>query len=358
MEAYSGDDPLQVAMKVVSNLGSYLRHKMFTTKKQLAFLEDLYLLVNDGIPPNRAIEMVATVSKGINREVALSLADKISQGQQLADGMKEWFKPAVVEIIRVGEAGGALAQTMKSAISALSQQGVATGALVSAIMYPLVVLLMGCGMAIYLDGEVLEQFRQIKPESQWPEAGQRLAGVATFIRLWWWTVPITVVGLIIALRFAMKNYVGEFRPLLDRVPPFSFYKKLSAARLLETLGLLVANGVVFKSAIKVMQQSADPYMALHLLQMEALLSKGKSNIADVLDTGLIEPNNLMRLRVMAEVKGFEHGLIRMGVRGTEEATATMKLIAKAIGGIMLFFGGFLIITIVQGMFMTGMSMAG
>jgi type II secretory pathway component PulF len=357
MDIY-GSSTFEDIRSVFVGASSYIKHKLFGTKKQLAFLEDMYLLVNDGIPPNRAIEMMAQVTTGINKDVALSLADKISQGQPLADGMKEWFKPAVVEIIRVGETGGALAQTMKSAISALSQQGVAGSAMVSALLYPLIVLLMGCGMSIYLDGEVLEQFRAIKPESEWPEAGQRLSAVASFIRVWWWTVPIGLVAIIVGLRIAMRNYVGEFRPMLDKVPPFSFYKKMAAARLLETLGLLVANGVVFKSAIKVMQQSADPYMALHLLQMEALLSKGKSNIADVLDTGLIDSQNLMRLRVMAEVKGFEHGLIRMGIRGTEEATATMKLISKALGGILLFFGGFLIITIVQGMFMTGMSMAG
>src|SRR3989338_1624009 len=83
----------------------------FGTKKQLAFLEDFYLLVNDGIPANRAIEMMAQVTTGLTREVAESLSDKIAQGQPLAEGMKEWFAPYVVEIIRVGEAGGALGQT-------------------------------------------------------------------------------------------------------------------------------------------------------------------------------------------------------------------------------------------------------
>src|ERR1700739_4653540 len=89
-----------------------IKHWQFSNKKQLAFLEDLYLLINDGIPANRAVEMMGQVTTGLTREVALSLSGKIGEGQPLADGMREWFSPNVVEIIRVGESGGALAQTM------------------------------------------------------------------------------------------------------------------------------------------------------------------------------------------------------------------------------------------------------
>jgi type II secretory pathway component PulF len=350
------DDILQGAQAKINDLSNYLRHASFGSKKQLAFLEDMYLLINDGIPANRAIEMMAQVTKGITRDVALSLSKKISQGQPLAEGMKEWFSPNVVEIVRVGEAGGALAQTIKSAINMLSQQGVAVGAFVGAIAYPLLVIIMGCGIVLYLKGGVFEQFKLIKPMSQWPDAGRQLLGLGEFIQSYWWTVIVFVIALVITLKWLFNNYIGPLRPILDKYPPFSFYRKMAAARLLETLGLLVANGVVFKSALKVMQYQANPYIATHLVQMEGLLSRGKSNIADVLDTGLVDESDLMRLRVMAEVKGFEHGLVRMGVRGTEEATKTLKVISKIIGGILLALGGVIIIMLIRGIFLTGMSM--
>lgn len=333
-----------------------LKHWQFSSKKQLAFLEDLYLLINDGIPANRAVEMMSQVSKGINRDVAESLASKIAQGQPLAEGMKEWFSMNVVEIVRVGEAGGALGQTMKSAINMLSQQGASYSAFVGAVSYPLVVIGIGCIMTIYLNNSVFGQFRLVKPVADWPESGRRLVAIAGFIQSWWWTVIVSVIGVVIALRWVMANYVGEFRTALDSLPPFSFYRQLIAARLLETLGLLVANGVVFKSAIKVMQYQANPYLSSHLSMMEHLLAMGKTNIADVLDTGLVSEPDLMRLRVMAEVKGFEHGLIRMGIRGTEQVTATLKLLAKIIGGIFLAIGGILIVMIIQGVYLTGMAM--
>lgn len=350
------DSLLDTAKGAGGKSASWFKHWQFGNKQQLAFLEDLYLLINDGIPANKAIEMLGQVTSGLSQEVARSMSNKISEGQTLADGMDEWFSPNVVEIIRVGEAGGALAQTMKSAINALSQRGAALGGLIGAMSYPLLVLTIASCVIVYLDTSVFVQFRAIKPESEWPEAGQRLVAVAKWIKSWWWTVIVAIIAIVIILGQLMGKYTGPLRGMLDIYPPFSFYRRLMAARLLETLGLLVSNGVVFKSAIKVMQYQANPYMKYHLVLMEHLLSKGKSNIADVLATGLVVKDDLMRLRVMAEVKGFEHGLVRMGIRGAEQATLTMNKIAKLIGSVFLIMGGLLIIIILQGIYLTGMAM--
>ena len=110
------------------------------------FLKIYICLVNDGIPANRAIEMMAQVTTGLTREVAFLFLKKLQKVSQLAEGMREWFSLNVVEIIRVGEAGGALAQTMKSAINMLSQHGVAIGSLIGAMAYPLMVIMMACVM--------------------------------------------------------------------------------------------------------------------------------------------------------------------------------------------------------------------
>lgn len=347
---------LEELNNLLYRLSLVFKRWQFGTKRQLGFLEDLYVLINDGIPANRAIDMMSQITTGLTREVALSISEKIGQGQPLAEGMRDWFGTNVIEIIRVGEAGGALAQTIKSATNMLSQRGVAIGSFVGAIAYPLLVITMACFIIVYLNNSVFVQFRVLKPISQWPEAGQRLVLVAQLIENWWWIFVIAIIAVLLVFRQILINYTGDFRPMLDNVPPFTFYKRLAAGRLLETLGLLVANGVVFKSAIKVMQYQANPYLEYHLMMMEHLLAMGKTNIADVLDTGLISERDLMRLRVMAEVKGFEHGLMRMGLRGTEETTATLKLLARIIGGTLLTIGAFLIIMIVQGIYMTAMSM--
>lgn len=338
------------------NLLQRIKKFRFSNKSQLAFLEDLYVLVNDGIPANRAVEMLGEVTTGLSRDVALSISQKISEGQPLAEGMRDWFATNVVEIIRVGEEGGALTETLRSAINTMGQRGSAVSGFISAVSYPMLVIIMACAIILYLNNSVFIQFRYIKPIEEWPPAGQQLVAVADIIQNWWWLTIIIVVALFVFFRVTMNNYVGELRPILDKFPPFSLYRRFASARLMETMGLLVANGVVFKNAIKVMQYQANPYMSYHLVLMEHLLGMGKGNVADVLDTGLIDHADIMRLRVMAEVKGFEHGLIRMGVRGADLSNKTLKIISKIIGGILLIIGATLIIIIVKGIYLTGMAM--
>ncbi len=342
--------------ELITNSLQSIKHWRFGSKAQLAFMEDLFVLINDGIPPNRAIDMMVQITRGLERDVALSISRKISEGRPLADGMREWFAMNTVEIIRVGEEGGALAETMRSAITTLKQRSGIFGSLIAALTYPLLVIIMACAVIVYLNNSVFIQFKAIKPIEQWPQAGRDLINVAHLIESWWWLVLIVIITVIIIMRRIMTSYVGEMRPVLDNIPPFSLYRNFAAARLMETMGLLVANGVVFKHAIKIMQHQANPYVVSHLMMMEYLLGIGKGNVADVLSTGLIEEKDVLRLRVMAEVKGFEHGLVRMGVAGSEQSAKTIQLIARVVGGILLSLGAALIIIIVRGIYLTGMSM--
>jgi type II secretory pathway component PulF len=328
----------------------------FGDAAQLNFLEDFAHLVDDGIPPNKAIEMLARVSKGVSREVAASIAANISTGRPIAEGMRDWFSFNVVEIVRIGEEGGALGETIKSAITMMSARASTVTAFATAIAYPAMVVIIACVVIVYLNNSVFTQFLTIKPMDQWPDAGKHLVALAHFIESWWWLTILAVAAVILGIQLLMKNYIGVLRPTLDRFFPFSMYKQFVAAHLLETLGLLVANGVVFKSALNIMQHRVTPYLGLHLGRMERLMGKGKGNIADVLDTGLVGENDLMRLRILAEVKGFEHGLIRLGVRGAEQGIKTLKVIAKIIAGILMIIGTLLIMTAINGIYQTGMTM--
>lgn len=350
------DGNLDEAKDFTLKIANWFKRFRFGKKAQLAFLEDLYVLINDGIPPNRAIDMMTQVTQGISRDIAFILAQKISEGQPLAEGMRGWFTLNVIEIIRVGEEGGVLNETIKSAIASLSQQAGTMSTLLGAISYPLVVMGVACSIIVYLDNSVFIQFRQMKPLDQWPQAGIDLLNTANIIETWWWLILLSIAAIIFILRYAMTNYTGELRSMLDTVPPFSFYRRLIAARFMETLGVLVANGVVFKQALKVMQYQAGPYLASHLVVMEHLLSMGKGNIAEVLDTGLIDQQDILRLRVMAEVKGLEHGLVRMGVHGTESVNNTIKKVAKIFSGLLLMVDAGLIIIIIRGIYLTGMAM--
>ena len=102
--------------------------------------------MRDGVPVGQAVDTISQISSGLNKEVALHIMRRLSQGKQLADGMRLWFSRATIEIIRAGESSGTLEQTMASALESLGQQSSAVGGLVSAMVYPLTVFVAALAM--------------------------------------------------------------------------------------------------------------------------------------------------------------------------------------------------------------------
>lgn len=331
----------------------------FSGKEQQSFLEDVSVLVNDGVPAAYAVEMVGRIAKkGVSKEVARAITQKIAEGKGLAEGMEGWFSIPVVELVRAGERGGTLGDTLAFASRSLGQSNSVISGFVSSLVYPIAVIIMGCGVCIFIDRTVFKQFMTIKPLNQWPQNGQDLVALSHFIEDYWWLVILIIIAVIFSMSRMYKDYTGQFRKVIDRLPILSIYRKLAAARFMETLGMLVANGIAFKQAIKIIQYNTTPYMASHLLQMEYRLGAGKLNIAEVLDTGLIDQGDILRLQAVANAKGVEQALVRLGKHATEKGEKTIQLTGKILGGILLALGAGLAAFMVMSIYAVGSSLSG
>ncbi|EKD75637.1 MAG: Type II secretory pathway component PulF-like protein [uncultured bacterium] len=335
-----------------------LQKFQFSAKEQQAFLEDISVLVNDGVTPAYAIEMFSKISKSeVTRNVAKAISLKIAEGKGMAEGMVGWFSVPIVELVRAGEQGGTLGDTLAFAAKTLSATNSIVSSFISALIYPVAVMVMGALVAVFINKSVFVQFREIKPLDQWPTDGQNLVALAEFIQDGWWLILLFIVALLIAGRYFFHNYTGEFRKKIDHLPVLSMYRKLTAARFMETLGMLIANGIAFKKAIKIIQYHTTPYLSFYLIQMDYRLGAGKLNIAEVLDTGLIDEEDIMRLQAVANVKGVEQALIRLGRHAAEKSEKMIKLTGKILGGILLATGGSFAAFMILAIYGVGSSLA-
>lgn len=338
---------------LIDKLTSKFNKLDFTAKKQQLFLEDLSVLIADGVPANRAIEMLKDIYKSGPKKAAIAISQGVASGKTLAESMIGWFDINTIELIRVGEEGGMLAEIVKNASDALSRKAGSIAAVISALLYPITVLIAGCFIMVYINNSIFVDFKQIKPVDTWPAIGKELIFFANLIQDWYWLLIIAIIAIIAILSYMLPNYVGDYRKLLDKLPPFNIYRTLAAARFMDNLGLLIINGVVFKKALSIMQKNATPYLLTHIINMEHLLATGKDNIADVLNTDLISTNDILRLRVIAEAKGFEHSLIRLGAYAAKKGSNTIKTTAKISGFALLGLGGGMIMFMVLSIYSVG-----
>jgi type II secretory pathway component PulF len=328
----------------------------FTRKYQQAFLEDLASLIEDGVPASQAIDVIISVSIGISKKVAEAISMCIAKGQSLADGMQPWFSHAIVEMIRVGESNGALPQTLRACASTYTQYTNTMSTFITAVLYPLSVVILALGITVFIKSSVLSSFLSFKPLATWSDAGKTLYRLGSIMESAWWLILLAIGILTFIINNVLKNLTGEMRRWIDELPLLSIYRATLAARFMEMLGLLIANGVVVRQALSTMQYDASPYLSWHLLQMEYHLSRGQENMGDVLDTNLISRNDLMRLRVIAKGKGFDQALISLGRQARIRTAKRIERTGKITGGLLLLAGTVIAMVIVFGIYTVGSSL--
>lgn len=332
-----------------------LNRLSFTPAKQIAFLEDLATLLDDGVPPYQAVEILAHSAIGVSFDVAQDVLKAISEGKYVADGMYKWFPQYIVEIVRAGEEGGTLAKTLISAEEALTQKSNALNSIFNSLSYPIIVIVAGLIVSVFINHSIFVNFRGILPIDQWPQVSRDVAVFSSFVQDWWFLVLFWILLAIIGISYGLCNYVGRARDFIDNLPILSLYRQFTAARFMQMLGLLIANGVMLKRALKILQHGANPYLAWHLLTMEYRLGGGQENIAEVLDTGLIDKSNLVRLHIIARGKGFEHALQRQGRHLMVTSNKTVHITAKIIGGFLMIVAAALAMFLVYGIYSVGFS---
>jgi type IV pilus assembly protein PilC len=328
---------------------------LFTVKEQQAFLEDVAALVEDGVPLKQTLEIYIKLNTDASRTLAESMLRQISQGKPVADGMTGWFPPAIVEIIRAGEEGGMLAKVLKAAAASLTRREGTVSALFSVMIYPVVVMTMALGVSVFINHTIFDSFREITPADKWPQNAQLLAAISTFLQHWWWLLILTILILLFLFARFLQGYIGDLRPALDKLPIWSLYRKMQAGQLMETLGMLLSNGLIMKKTLKILQVHASPYVASHLILMEHRLGAGRDNIADVLDTGLIAEGDLARLRLIAQSKGFEEALVRQGRRAADEGAKSVQTTGRITAGVLLALSAMYAVFMITAVYSVGFS---
>lgn len=338
-------------MKQIVNLPFNTRR--FHQKHQQTFLEDLAALLSDGLSLKEAIHILETLNQGYLKRVATSIHQALAQGKNLADGLSSWFSPTTVEIIRAGENSGRLTSALQTSASSLKQKNHLLGDILSRTLYPLIVFMLALIMLVMIKNSVLENFSTIKPVTQWPSNGIALFHFALFVQYGWWVGLLFLALSTFIVYHFITTYTGKFRHVIDQLPLLRLYRDTLAARFMQTLGLMIKNGILMKQALTILSLHAEPYLAWHLFMMEHRLSAGIENMAEVLDTQLLGAPELLRLKIMSQGKNFAPMLIRLGEFVEKRNQRNVLFLSKIISAGLLIASAFIAAQIILGIYAIG-----
>ena len=227
-----------------------------------AFTQQLSTLLAAGLPLDRSLQVLLDLADNdrVKRTVA-EIRDRVRQGGSLSDALEEQhgaFNRLFVNMIRAGEVGGTLDVTLARLSEYLERSRDLKDSVISALIYPVLLLVLAAGSLILLLVYVIPQFTPIFEElgGDLPLITRIVLGVGSVLQNFWWAIILLTVLVVTQFRRMLANAEKRFAwdgRVLGMKWVGDLVGKIETARLTRTLGTLLANGVPLLSALSIAQ---------------------------------------------------------------------------------------------------------
>jgi type II secretory pathway component PulF len=342
-----------------------LKKKRKPRLQELAmFTQQLANLLNSGMPLTVALNsMTHLETKGIPAEVSRELKQEVMEGRSLSDAMAK--QPAVftelfVNMVRAGESSGQLVDVLRRLADYFKRFAEVQSKFKSAMIYPVVVVCFGVGIAALFAFKILPTFMDMFTgfNMQLPLPTRVLLGASDVVTRWWWLGFLAViVAAIIFKRFQAteegKRKLDEWRmklPIFGKVVQLNLYGQF--ARVLATL---LKNGVPVLNALKITEQIIpNRVMKEAIAKTRDAVTDGKT-LAQPLAHSKVFPQLMVDLVKIGEDTGDVPGALTNLADTYENELQTglqvmMSLLTPIMTVVMAIFVGFLLISILLPMF--------
>ncbi|GAB2489985.1 type II secretion system F family protein [Arenimonas alkanexedens] len=239
-------------------LGALLKRKEFGDPQVLQFTQQLATLLGAGQPLDRALGILLELPDTPEaRRVVERVREAVRGGTPLSTALEQQhglFSRLYVNLVRAGEAGGNLHESLRRLADYLERSAVLRARVLNAMIYPAILTVLVFASITFLMAFVVPQFQALfeSMNAQLPWYSLAVLKTSLFIRSWWWALLLLALGT--AAWAAMRFNDPRVRRALDaRVLrhkfPGDLVAKLDTARLARTLGTLVRNGVPLLAAL-------------------------------------------------------------------------------------------------------------
>ncbi len=222
----------------------------------------LATLLRAGIPLVEALSALVDQEENPKLRDALDdIRQKVREGTAFYLALKDHpaiFDDLYVNMVRAGESSGKLDVVLERLTEFLDAQVKLRSKIVGALVYPIIMAVVGTLIMIFLFTFVIPQVTQLFADQDraLPFITQVLLFVSSLFTDWWFILFPTLIGSAAAFYFWRKSEKG--RPAWDRfvlkVPVFgSLVRMVAISRFSKTLATLLASGVPLLTAMDIVK---------------------------------------------------------------------------------------------------------
>ncbi len=311
-----GHTPLEAqpddAMGGGSGLAALFVRGPFSGDQLAQFTHQLATLLGAGQPLDRALGILLELPEGERaRKLVERVRDRVRGGSTLSYALDEEhgvFPKLYISLVRAGEAGGSLEETLRRLADYLERAQQLRGSIINALIYPAFLMLGVLGSLILLLAYVVPQFVPIFEDMQVPIPWitQAVLMLGNALQSWWWLMLLVLFGGIAVWRARLRDpealRAWHARQLTLRVAG-PLLLKVETARIARTLGTLLKNGVPLLSSLTITRQVTSNRALDQALAQAAEQVKGGIGLGAALSQARIFPRLALQMVQVGEEAG-------------------------------------------------------
>ncbi|MDR5770821.1 MULTISPECIES: type II secretion system F family protein [unclassified Caballeronia] len=343
--------------------GLSLRKPVF---ERALFTQELIALLEAGLSLVETVETLRDKSKeGLNRTVLQGIVTALYEGEPLSRALErqtEHFPPLYVATVASAEQTGHLSEALKRYHHYDARLAAVRKKVVSAMVYPSIVIATGAFIILFLAFYVIPKFSQVF-------ASMKDIPFSARMMLTWGNLVaehggVLLAGIVAALAgaiMALRNEKvrGRLFGAVLRLPKLADYQRLFAlTRFYRTLGLLLAGGMSMVAALELSAQLLPSLMQSALARALDEVRAGKSLSGALPAANLTTPVAERLIRV-GEQSGELAGMVtRSAEFCDEELDRAIDTLMRVVEPVLMLVVGGIVGTIIFLLYMPIFQLAG
>lgn len=311
----------------------------------LLFTSELSDLLASGMTLGSALHALAQRKTGKAQDVVVTnLRDEVVSGASLSGTLSRWpdsFPALYVSMVKAGEASGQLPGVLERLVKHYERVLSAREKVSMALVYPLIVALVGFGAMIFMMVFVIPRFSAMFEElgGTLPLPTRILIGMSKGLLKYGWALAIGGFFGIAALRRLLKTPAGrdwKDRFLLRMPVAGNIVRANAFANFAHTLGTLLANGVQVLQALSIVEHTVDNSIIAKAIHAAKDRVTDGSTISRPLSQDGVFPRLLTDMLAIGEESGDMSGALEhIGKRYDTELDRAVKVFTTILEPVMM-----------------------
>jgi len=337
------------------------KRKKVSRKDLLVFTQELHTLVRAGFPLDRSLAVLGQLAESpAMSEVIQDVLKEVKGGKSFSEGLAKYpavFPKVYVSMVRAGEAGGVLEEILGRLSSYLGTSEELKSYIVGAMIYPLLLSVVGLVSVTILTLFVVPKFTSIFQDMgvPLPLPMAILRALSSILTNYWWAI---LLALLIT-GFYLKRFreSSEGRLKLDRwmlrIPMVgAVLRKVEVARFSRSLGTLLHGGVPLLQSMTIVRDIiGNQSIAMTIEPIRNGIKKGEGIAQPMKQAGVFPPLAMHLIEVGEESGKLDTMLIQVADAYDTEVRNSIKNLIAFFEPALIVLMGIIIGTIVVSMLM-------